>query len=90
MFDYDTRTAEAGRFRYILTCPNCGKENRVLKTEYMIVLESAGMFLGIFLGWYFLLHDPLYQSLLAALVIGIGTGLASYYLRVYRPGRSKA
>lgn len=86
-FEYDPRTAKADRFRYILVCPECGKENRRLKDGYVIVIESAGMFLGIFLGWYFILHDALYPSLFAALFMGIASGLASYYFRIYRPER---
>ncbi len=89
IFEYDTATAECGRFRYALKCPNCGRQNRVLKEEYEIFIHSAGIFLGIFLGWYFLFHSSFAASLISALAIGTFSGLASYYFRVSRSKRAR-
>ncbi|HTY91033.1 MAG TPA: hypothetical protein VMC84_07650 [Methanocella sp.] len=88
VLEYDTRTAKADRFQYILACPKCGKGNRRLKSEYGILLESAGVFLGIFLASYFLLHESLNPSILTALVVGILLGITRYYTRVLRPARA--
>lgn len=84
IFEYDTDTAEAGRFRYILVCPKCGKQNKVLREEYKIMIESAGVLLGAFLGLYFLLHGSFYISVLSALIVGLFIGLTLYYFRVHR------
>jgi hypothetical protein len=87
-FEYDTDRAKAGRFRYILVCPKCGKENRVLKAEYGILLESTGILLGAFLGFYFLLRSPFYDSIIWALAMALVNMLVMYYIRVVRFKRS--
>ncbi len=88
MFEYGTDTAEAGGVWRILICPDCGKPNKLMREEYKIIIESAGLLLGAFLGLYFLLHSSLYLSIISALIVGLFNGLTSYYLRIYRLKKS--
>ncbi len=38
-FEYDTERAKAGRYRYVLVRPECGKKNKVLGEEYKIMIR---------------------------------------------------
>jgi len=81
-FEYDTHTAKSGKFRYILVCPKCGKENRPLKEAPGVALEAAGAFLGIFLVSYFLFHESPFPSIIYAIAVAAAAGLAGYQFRV--------